>query len=284
MRNVFNDPILQKEFEEKGYVVIDFLNPSEVASLQQLYNQLNAQPKERGFSTSNMSMDAEYRKKVSAGITNTFKNAVALHLDNFKLFFGIFTSKQANQSESICSIHQDPAYVDEAKYQGITLWVPLIDTNEMNGALEVIDGSQHLNNGPRSTLPKFPYNELSPYLIENYFKRLDIKAGQAYIGSSKVFHWSPSNHSDTERVAALAWLAEEESQMRCYYQDFRNPSDLMEVFELEPDYYIETPLFSRPEESRAKKIGEVPYYFDALDEEKVRMILGESKKESKLSV
>lgn len=284
MRNVFKNPIQQKEFEEKGYVVIDFLNPSEVDTLQQLYNQLNAQPKERGFSTSNMSMDANYRKNVSDGITDTFKKAVDLHLENFKLFFGIFTSKQANQSESICSIHQDPTYVDESKYQGITLWVPLIDTNATNGALEVIDGSHKLNDGPRSTLPKFPYNELSPYLIENYFKRLDIKAGQAYIGSSKVFHWSPSNFSNTERVAALAWLAEEESQMRCYYQDFRNPGETMEVFELEPDYYIETPLFSRPDEARAKKIGEVPFYFNPQNEESVATILEKAHTKIKLSV
>lgn len=284
MRNVFKNTIQQKEFEEKGYVVIDFLNPSEVASLQQVYNQLNAQPKERGFSTSNMSMDANYRKNVSNAITDAFAKAVALHLENFKLFFGIFTSKQPNQSESICSIHQDPTYVDESKYQGITLWVPLIDTNATNGALEVIDGSNQLNDGPRSTLPKFPYNELSPYLIANYFKRLDIKAGQAYIGSSKVFHWSPSNFSDTERVAALAWLAEEESQMRCYYQDFRNPGETMEVFELEPDYYIETPLFSRPDEARAKKIGEVPFYFTPQNEESVSKILGEAHNKIKLSV
>ena len=63
--------------------------------------------------------------------------------------------------------------------------------------------SHVLNGWPRSTLPRFPYNDLAPFLLKKYFKRLDMKAGQAYLGSSKVFHWSPSNLSDTERVAAL---------------------------------------------------------------------------------
>ncbi|WP_405206487.1 phytanoyl-CoA dioxygenase family protein [Aquimarina sp. LLG6339-5] len=273
MRSIFKDPKLQLEFEDKGYVVIDFLSLEEVAQLKDIYKELNGQPIQMGFSTSNMSMDADYRKKVSNTITSVFGNAVNKHFDRFKMFFGIFTSKQPNQEKGLCSMHQDPTYVDENKYQGITIWVPLIDTNETNGALEVIDRSHLLNEYPRSTLPRFPYNDLVPLLLEKYFKRLDIKAGQAYIGNSKVFHWSPSNKSNEERVAALAWMAEEESQMRCYYQDFKNPGKTMEVFELEADHYIENPLFSRPDESKAKKIGEVDSQFEPLNEAKMDAII-----------
>ncbi|WP_298317074.1 phytanoyl-CoA dioxygenase family protein [uncultured Aquimarina sp.] len=273
MRTIFKDPKLQLEFEDKGYVVIDFLNLEEVTQLKEIYKELNGQPIQMGFSTSNMSMDADYRKMVSNTITSVFSRAVNEYFDRFKLFFGIFTSKQPNQERSICSIHQDPTYVDESKYQGITVWVPLIDTNETNGALEVMDKSYLLNEYPRSTLPRFPYNDLASLLLKKYFKRLDIKAGQAYIGNSKVFHWSPSNMSNEERVAALAWMAEEESQMRCYYQDFKNPGKTMEVFELEADHYIENPLFSRPDESKAKKIGEVDSQFEPLNEAKIDAII-----------
>jgi hypothetical protein len=273
MRTIFKNRKLQLEYEDKGYVVIDFLNLEEITRLKDIYKELNGQPIQMGFSTSNMSMDADYRKKVSNTITSVFSNSANKYFDRFKIFFGIFTSKQPNQEKGICSMHQDPTYVDETKYQGITIWIPLIDTNETNGALEVIDKSHLLNDWPRSTLPRFPYNDLVPLLLDKYFKRLDIKAGQAYIGSSKVFHWSPSNMSDEERVAALAWMAEEESQMRCYYQDFKNPGKTMEVFELEADHYVENPLFSRPDESKAKKIGEVDSQFEPLTEEKIDAII-----------
>ena len=166
MRTIFKDPKLQSEYEDKGYVVIDFLNSEELTQLKDIYKTLNGQPIQMGFSTSNMSMDVDYRKKVSNAITTVFSNAVNKHLDHFKMFFGIFTSKQANQEKSLCSMHQDPTYVDETEYQGITIWMPFIDTNETNGALEVIDKSHLLNEWPRSTLPRFPYNDLVPLLLE----------------------------------------------------------------------------------------------------------------------
>lgn len=273
MRSIFNDPALQAEFEDKGYVVADFLTPAEVTRLADSYKKLHGQPVQIGFSTSNMSPDAKYRRQVSEAVTGIFERAVRQYFNRCKMFFGIFTAKQPAEERSICSMHQDPAYVDESVYSGMTIWVPLVDTDDTNGALEVIDRSHLLNGWPRSTLPRFPYNHLAPLFLKKYFKRLDMKAGQAYLGSSKVFHWSPSNLSDTERVAALAWLAEEESTMRCYYQDFKNPGDTMEVFELGPEHYIDRPLFSRPDENSAVRIGTVPYHFEALDEANIAMRL-----------
>ncbi len=273
MRPIFNDAALQAEFEDRGYVLVDFLTEAEVAELTAIYRDLNGQPTQMGFSTSNMSMDAGYRRNVSEAIIRVFTRAANRYFDRCKMFFGIFTAKQPGQERSVCSMHQDPAYVDESQYTGMTLWVPLVDTDETNGALEVIDRSHLLNGWPRSTLPRFPYNNLTTLLLKKYFKRLDIKAGQAYLGSSKVFHWSPPNASDRERVAALAWMADEESTMRCYYQDFQNPGTTMEVFELDASHYIDKPLFSRPDESLFKKIGEVPYQFEQLDEEKIDAIM-----------
>lgn len=278
MRPIFNDPALQAEYDEMGYVVVDFLTDDEVATLSKTYKQLNGQPTYSSFATSNMSMDTGYRQAVSDTILSTFSRATEKYLKDCKMFFGIFTSKQPSNERSICPMHQDPTYVDEALFTSLTIWVPLIDTNAANGALEVMDRSHLLNGSARSTLPRFPYPELSAYMSQNYYKRLDMKAGQAYIGNSKVFHWSPSNMSDTERVAALAWLSENESTMRCYYQDYENPGDAMEVFEVDPSHYIQAPLFSRPDESRFTKIGEVPYEFEALTEEKMKAILGPAAK------
>jgi hypothetical protein len=273
MRAIFNDPALQAQYEDVGYVIVDLLTPNEVAALSATYKHLNGQPTFSSFATSNMSMDANYRRSVSDAVIKTFNRGIEKYMDNCKMFFGIFTSKQPSNERSICPMHQDPAYVDESKYSGITVWVPLIDTNEVNGALEVIDRSQLLNSWPRTTLPRFPYTDLAAVMVDKYYKRLDIKAGQAYIGSSKVFHWSPSNLSNVERVAALAWLAEEESQMLCYYQDYQNPGDTMEVFEVQPEHYIENPLFSRPDERTSKKIGEVPYRFEALTLDRMEELL-----------
>ena len=273
MRPIFNDPALQAEYDEMGYVVVDFLDQNEVMALADTYKKLNGQPTFSSFATSNMSMDTAYRQSVSDSVISTFTRATEKYLNDCRMFFGIFTSKQPSNERSLCPMHQDPTYVDESLYTSLTIWVPLIDTNEINGALEVMDRSHLLNGSPRSTLPRFPYPEFASHMTENYYKRLDMKAGQAYIGNSKVFHWSPSNMSDTERVAALAWLSENESTMRCYYQDYQNPGDIMEVFEVDASHYIQTPLFSRPDETKFRKIGEVPYEFEKLTEERMKAIL-----------
>ncbi|SDS99217.1 Ectoine hydroxylase-related dioxygenase, phytanoyl-CoA dioxygenase (PhyH) family [Mucilaginibacter mallensis] len=273
MRPIFNDPAIQAEFEDKGYVVVDFLTAKELSTLKEAYKSSRDQPIQMGFSTSNMSMDTNYRRKASDTVTISFNRAMNHYFDRCKIFFGIFTSKQPGQEKSLCPMHQDPAYVDENNYTGLTIWVPLIDVDETNGALEVIDRSHLLNGWPRSTLPRFPYNDLVPLLLKKYFKRINMKAGQAYLGSSRIFHWSPPNLSNTERVAALAWMAEEESTMRCYYQDYQNPGETMEVFELEPSHYIEKPLFSRPDESKAVKIGIIPYKYEVLDEIKIDALI-----------
>lgn len=273
MRPIFKDPALQIEFEDKGYVIVDFLSPDEVSALTQAYTKLDGQPKQAGFSTSNMSPDVSYRREASKLVIQAFEQAVDHYFDRCKQFMGIFTSKQPNQAASTCSMHQDPSLVDEEKFHSMTIWVPLVDTCEHNGALQVIDRSQLLNPHPRATFVHFPYRDLVPLFCEKHFKTVEIKAGQAYLGSSKVFHWSPPNYSDQERVAALAWLAEEESQLRCYYQNFRQPGERLEVFEVVPEYYIEAPLFSRPDETTAKKIGEVPYHFEPLDEAKIARLL-----------
>lgn len=273
MRPIFKDPALQAAYEDKGFVVADFLDAGEVAALREAYQISRGQPVEMPFSTSNMSVNVGYRQMVSDTIVDIFSRAVNNYFDRCRMFFGIFTSKQPGEERSVCSMHQDPAYVDESEFNGMTLWVPLVDTNGSNGALEIIERSHLLNTWPRSTLPRFPYNGLVPLLLKKYFKRLDMKAGQAYLGSSKVFHWSPPNYSTTERVAALAWMAEAESTMRCYYQDFQNPGDSMEVFEVSPSHYIEKPLFSRPDENAAVSLGHIPYRFEQLDEAKINSII-----------
>ena len=273
MRPIFNDPDRQKEFEEKGFVVADFLNAAELAELTKAYETAKGQPVDMAFSTSNMSIDPAYRRAVSEAITRNFHRAVNHYFERCKLFFGIFTAKQPGNASSVCSMHQDPAYVDESEFNGLTIWVPLVDTHAGNGALEVIDRSHLLNRWPRSTLPRFPYNELAPLLLKKYFRRLDLKAGQAYLGSARVFHWSPPNLGNTQRVAALAWMAEEESTMRCYYQDFSQPGDTMEVFEVQPSHYIDRPLFSRPDESTSVSLGTIPYRYEPLDESKIDNII-----------
>ena len=172
MRPIFKDPAIQAEFEDKGYVVVDFLTADEVSALSAAYKNLNGQPVQMGFSTSNMSANADYRRKVSDGITDNFNRGMMQYFDRCKIFFGIFTSKQPGQERSVCSMHQDPAYVDEALYTGMTIWVPLVDTDETNGALEVIDRSHLLNGWPRSTLPRFPYSNLAPLLLKKYFNAM----------------------------------------------------------------------------------------------------------------
>jgi len=41
-------------------------------------------------------------------------------------------------------VHQDMTLVDESKFSGINIWVPLVDLTEKNGVLQVLPGSHRI--------------------------------------------------------------------------------------------------------------------------------------------
>lgn len=148
MHPVFKDPALQATFDQLGYAPIPgFLSREEVESLKKAY--FDTLP-ERGGSMLSEETDFQsdsaitydftfidrnhaYKQKVFDIIDGAFKKHYEKYLANYTPIIANFIRKEQNAGE--VPMHQNWAFVDERKYTSVSIWVPLIDSNEANGTL-----------------------------------------------------------------------------------------------------------------------------------------------------
>lgn len=276
-RALFKNPDHQDFFDKNGYVVIDFLNTNEVYSLKKSYDTLEGDLGQAAFASTIMSKNVVFRNEVSKLIEEYFKTAIENIFDDATFFWGNFNVKYPNSSIGTVPLHQDPSFLDEQIFQPIGLWVPLIDTNEINGGLQVIPGSQHFSHFPRCGGEPFPYITIQEELLENFSELLCMKAGQAYIGNPAVFHASPTNKSKEPRIVAAGLVGPTESHLRYHYHNTSNKT--AEVFNVDQRYYLSEPLFSKPNPEAYKLVETISLEKEILSKEKLFNYLSQFKKD-----
>ena len=245
-RPLFRHPSLQKEFDENGYVIVDFLDTGEVKALKEIYEHVPGDLGKPAFASSIMSRDAQYRVRLSSAIEEAFRQPLNKLCNDTRIFWGNYNIKCPNHRNGIVPLHQDPSFLDERQYTAMGIWVPLVDTTHENGALEVIPHSHTLLRQPRCGGRPFPYTSSQHDLLHQFGKSLLMRAGQAYIGNPALFHASPTNRSDETRIAAAGLAGAIECSLRYFHYVQRDEANFAEMFEVDRDYYVTQPLFSRP--------------------------------------
>ena len=256
-RQLFRDPGAGASFELNGYVVVDFLKPAEVDVLAAAYDSLQGDLGRPAFASTIMSHNAEYRLAVSAVIARTFARAMTETFRDTRFFWGNFNVKFPNGPMGTVPLHQDPSFVDEREACPLGIWVPLVDTSRENGALEVIPGSHTLLTGPRCGGRRFPYVHLQQTLLARFGRTLPMRAGQAYVGSPALFHASPPNTGSRPRIVAAGLAGPAASGLRYFHHREQDGAAVAEMFEVDHDYYVTAPLFSRPDAGRYRIIEEI---------------------------
>jgi hypothetical protein len=234
MRKSFRNNIHQNHFEEKGYILVDgFLNSEEVNRFRNWY-QTNYQDSFGGFHASMHSLDFDYRRKVHQKITQVFFPKADKLLEDYRSVVGNFTVKETGP-ESFFDFHLDWSMLDEGKARSVTIWVPLDDTNTVNGNLWILEGSTHLGDTWRCSpgLQLYADSDID-FATKKYRKKvLPMKAGDAIIYDHKLFHGSPPNLSGKPRLAInLALLPKEVPSLH-----FFNDNGEIKVFEVDDYFY-----------------------------------------------
>lgn len=276
-RALFKNPEHQYSFDRNGYVVVDFLSLKEVNSLKITYDALEGDLGEAAFASTIMSKNVVFRNEVSKVIDEYFKTAMENIFDDVTFFWGNFNVKYPSTSIGTVPLHQDPSFLDEQFFQPLGLWVPLIDTNEINGGLQVIPGSHHFLNFPRCGGEPFPYINLQQELLEKFGELLYMKAGQAYIGNPALFHASPTNKSNQPRIVAAGLAGPKESLLRYHYHN--TSTKTAEVFNVDQKYYLSEPLFSKPNLEEYKLIETISLEKEIESKEKLFNYLSQFKKD-----
>lgn len=264
MLRVFKSEEIQHQFEQDGYVVLPFYEPEEIAELTALYHQLH--PKEEaGFFPSTFSKDKNYRSVADEQIRRIGSRSIAHYCQDIKVVCGAFIVKNVGEDSGMC-VHQDMSLVDESRYTGINIWVPLIDLTIENGALFVLKGSHRMKPTYRGSSIAECFAPVMEEVLD-FLEPVVVKAGEAVIFDQSIIHFSPPNYSDQIRIVTNTYFTHQDAQFRTYYwtpaygqqvEAFAQDDAFMTNFEQFGDNIQDRPKVGQ-------SLGLIPYDFPTID-------------------
>jgi len=190
---------------QQGYVVFNFLSPEQVEILSSFYES-NPNPIKGSFHTTHFNTNTDYKRKVQSFILHTLAENFKKHFTEYTPVFANFMIKEGGGNNPM-PLHADWTYVEESKSSSYAIWIPLVNTDVVNGCIGVIPFSHHLSHnirGPRILQWEPPANDL---LINKMGKLLPMKIGEVLIYNHRTLHYSPPNNSEVMRPAINVSLA-----------------------------------------------------------------------------
>ncbi len=264
MLKVFRDENHQRDFEKNGFIILPFYDIQEINELDALYHRLHPKD-EKGFFPSTFSNDKNYRNEADSEIKRIGNRSIEKYCCDIKVVCGSFIVKSPGPESGMC-VHQDISLVDESRFTGINIWVPLIDLTIENGTLFVLPGSHRIFPTYRgSSIPEF----FSPVMDDmiDYMQPVIIKAGEAVFFDQSIIHYSPPNFSNGIRIVTNTYFTHQSSEFRTYYWD-KNNANQVEAFAQDDNFMTNFEQFGENIKDRpkvGKSLGVVDYNFPLAD-------------------
>lgn len=208
--NIFKDFGHQQKFDSDGFIVIDLMNEEQLDLFARLDIIKNIEPNSSFYSTS-FSHNSELKKKLDQEINACVKTAVDNLLNEHQPLGTSLLVKESGEGGEM-EPHQDWTIVDESRFESVTIWIPLEDVDERNGALSVVRGSHKLSSIIRSPFFK---NSLSNILhqINADSELVRLKKGQAIVFNQALIHSSGLNRAEKPRLAITYGLIPKNAQL-----------------------------------------------------------------------
>jgi ectoine hydroxylase-related dioxygenase (phytanoyl-CoA dioxygenase family) len=262
---VFRDSALENEFQEKGYAIIPFLNAEEIAFLKaQFFETINESggPKigpDVDFQTqSEISYDftfidnnIAYKQKVFDIITSKFNDKANTYLLNYKPIIANYIRKKEGGGE--VPMHQNWAFVDEEKYTSVSIWVPLVDSNEENGTLQMVEGSHKRFGKYRGPMVPWELRDLKAQIVSRHLTPMNVKAGQAVVLDDSIVHYSNINTTPGLRLAIQLIMIPEAANSIHYHLDKEADPHTITQYETNVDFYTHFHPWLKPKGLKALK-------------------------------
>ena len=245
----FKNAKFQRDFDLNGYIVIPFLNQEKIVELRNLFFETHSSIPE-GFYSSSFSEDEVVKQKIINQIENVFGPSVEDIFGEIKKLGSCFLNKQPGIKGEM-PVHQDWTIVDEPYQDSLTIWVPLQDVDETNGAIQVIKGSHRFSNALRSPSLEDPFKLVSENLKED-LELIKLKAGEAIVFSHALLHASPPNLSKEPRIAVTYGLVSKNAQLLFYH---KTKEGEVEQYEVGEDFFqkYNIQIGQKPQNGKYKK-------------------------------
>jgi Protein involved in biosynthesis of mitomycin antibiotics/polyketide fumonisin len=246
---IFHDAKHNAQFIRDGYVILDLVDTDHIDRLITLF-EANQQEHTSGFSATILSPNLTYREAIHQAIAPLLEKALAAHIHEYRQVCCGFTAKQPSANESAMPLHQDITMVDDQSARpGISLWLPLVDVDEMNGCLQVVTGSHILNCQPRAPGTPFPARNLEAEIRADYLRDLPMRKGQGLIMAHTLFHASGPNCGAVVRPVATSVLAPNERSLVYYHRVRPNDASddvLLQAYEVDDNFLRQHRLGLQP--------------------------------------
>ena len=267
---VFNDAIIESNFNRDGFVKLPFLSREEVEALKNYYyNSLEKSGgqkqsenldfnvnKKMGYDFTFIDEHSDYKKNVFRIISEVFEKKTDSILNQYRPIIANFIRKEFEAGE--VPMHQNWAFVDEEKYTSVSVWVPLIDSHENNGTLQLVRGSHKRFGKIRGPMIPWELKELKSEILSRHMTPMIVQVGDCVILDDSIVHYSAPNHSNDKRLAIQLILVPKAADTVHYHFDkTQNPNEV-EMYETSQPFYMEFHPWLKPKE--LKLLAKLPYH------------------------
>ena len=191
---------------EAGYVVVPLLDQSAVARLIEGFDALGVDPETPRF-VSTVHCDLATGQAVDRALQHELTGPIQALVGDYQPFLAAYFAKGAHQGERM-HFHQDLTYTDERFHRAVLAWIPLVDVDASNGAMDVVPGSHRWSHGIRpgrddDAPPTDPHREAFACRSVS----LAMRAGEALLYDPALVHGTPPNRTPRTRPVAGIALA-----------------------------------------------------------------------------
>lgn len=225
-----------------GFEKISFIPQQVIDELKALFDKEHQFEVEKGgMFYSLYSRDKAYRKRVHEQIHFILKPYLEKHFVNYRNVINSFVVKLPGEKSEFY-LHQDTTALDEFQYSPLSIWIPLQEINEQNGALTLIEKTHWFFSPFRGVSFAFPFKNISQH-IKKYLQPIFMKAGEALFFDNRLIHNSMENKSNQARIAIVCGIFPAEAEFRTCYKDPELENSPIEIYEHDRNYLIEYPHF-----------------------------------------
>ena len=189
-------------------MIIDALDDATIKRMEEFF-LVNSDQDFTGWHNSLELHSPDQKAKIYEFLSDVFDEHIRQYLDNYRAITGGFVSKKSDPG-SVVRLHPDWAFVNEAAYTSVNLWIPLCETDANNGALTVLKGSHRIKQSVRGIGIPLRMN-FSYDLAAKYLTVISMKPGWILLYDHRLLHGSGANQSGRTRTAAAMSLIPSEA-------------------------------------------------------------------------
>lgn len=269
---IFKDQALQAQFDTDGFVKFSLLNSEEIEALASMREAYFPENGTTFFSSSYLD-DFQRKTEISDRIKAIIEPAIEKQFVNFRLIGAAYLIKGTGQRSEM-PMHQDWTIVDETEFYAVNVWIPLTDTNETNGTLELMKGSHRWNDALRAPTLPMSFEGLQSKILPE-LTVVNANVGEVVVLNQATIHYSKPNMTAEIRPAITTGLISKQAPLKFHYWD--QERNQIEEFAQNDDFLLRfehfmDAIYKRPLMGESKRFFD--YEIPRMSEAELNVLLG----------